>query len=536
VNHWESASVSPLISDTRNPLNLDNKSMPYPAHPTQPQNLSLVCRKNQRVRNNLIKLESCLLLQFYHNRLHFPWGTLPGGFHHHRLNPAIYSADTDTEEKQLSREKMVTQLYTAPLKPYNSNNIGMNSPLGPKKKEMELSFNDQESQQGGGNMLSAMKEHSQKGIISIQAILGDFQSTMEALGVTPEVQQEIVPYLQVVAHQAHRPQPATPLIKQNLRAAADTMDNFISDTLGQKSNVVREWVDALLLQPVEFHSDKPISINNSGMQNPLGQANGSSHADNSDDMEPFPSVTVQGRTTTLNRQDQDFIRQTLQKAKAAMKANQPDTALGLYQRVLNKLQGADHPELEGRVLYQMGRTMDKAHKPHEAKTYYQQANDALLQTHQPKLQAKIQRALGNIHRNEGNMDRAVEHYKESLALFSSASDEAGQVPVLNQLGILYYQQGQTREAKRTFQQSLEKAKTSHPKMVSDILSNLGGLSRSEGKKGKAFSYYKQSLMAAREQNNREGVRQTLQDIAALYLDAGKPDKALKALQNALHRV
>jgi hypothetical protein len=52
----------------------------------------------------------------------------------------------------------------------------------------------------------------------------------------------------------------------------------------------------------------------------------------------------------------------------------------------------------------------------------------------------------------------------------------------------------------------------------------------------AFVYYKQSYQASQKANNRDGMKQTLQNIASLYLETGKPDKALKALQNALYRI
>src|SRR5579883_3077338 len=111
---------------------------------------------------------------------------------------------------------MVTQIYTAPLKAYTPNSqFGLSSPLGAQKKQDNPLTGDEDPSQGQSNMLAAVKEQSQKGVISIHSVISDFQNTMDALGVTPEVRQDVSPYLQVIAHQAQMPQPVAGLMKQN---------------------------------------------------------------------------------------------------------------------------------------------------------------------------------------------------------------------------------------------------------------------------------------------------------------------------------
>ena len=42
------------------------------------------------------------------------------------------------------------------------------------------------------------------------------------------------------------------IIVSNLKIAADILDGYITETLNKPSKVVKDWIDALLLQNVDF--------------------------------------------------------------------------------------------------------------------------------------------------------------------------------------------------------------------------------------------------------------------------------------------
>ncbi len=424
---------------------------------------------------------------------------------------------------------MVTQLYTAPIKPFvPGTQFAPGAPVATRKKPGEAGITDDEKQKGNSQTLEALREQASTGGISIHSILTDFQNTMEALGATPEVKSEVAPYLQVVAHQAQRNQPSAGLIKNNLKAAADTLDQFITGTLGQESHVVKEWVEALLLQPVNYRSDQPIQVGASpgGFQPfktetaaPQSVASNSILADI-----PKPGVT---------KADQDSIKRLLQQAKTESQSGDFKSALVTYQNVLDTVTDADAPELKGRVLYQMGKVLVRSGNREDAKALFQQAHEALAGSYHPKLQSRIHKALGSSLQHEGRLDEAKQHYLQSLAMDDSIGDKSAQSVTLNQLGMISLTQGSLDEAKATLNEALDQAAKHNPKILGDVLSNLGAISRREGRLSQAFQYYKQSLTESVKQSNGEGARQTLQNIASLYLEAGKPDKALKALQRSL---
>jgi tetratricopeptide (TPR) repeat protein len=380
---------------------------------------------------------------------------------------------------------MVTQIYTPPLKAMIPNQMGRNS--GAQGKLNNASNTDENAGgQGKPGNLAALEDQSQKGVISIQSVVHDFQNTMNALGVSPSVRDEVSPYLQVVALQSQKAQPSSGLIKQNLKVAADTLDQFITGALGQKSNVVREWVDALLLQPISYHSDTPISMGSFS-------ANGSAAS-------IFNVGNSSGGLSSLqsgkgfSQSDVTALKQTLQQAKAASQGQQSDQAIALYQNALNTLGSGNYPKLQGRVLYQMGRTYQKSGDSQNAQTSYEQAATVLQSADDPGFSAKVYNSLGNVLQAQGDLPGAKTQYEQALNLTTLAGNTAGQSSVLN---------------------------------------SLGSLSRENGKNGQAFSYYKQAFQVAQGTGNGQQMSQSLQSIAALYLDTGKPDKAFKALQGAL---
>ena len=107
------------------------------------------------------------------------------------------------------------------------------------------------------NHMATLIEQQQQGKISIQTVLKDFYKTLQAVSPDPSVHKTITPYLEVIALQAQADKPNMALMRENLKIAAKTLDTYITASLGQSSSVVKEWVDALLMQPIDFRQGNP---------------------------------------------------------------------------------------------------------------------------------------------------------------------------------------------------------------------------------------------------------------------------------------
>ena len=95
--------------------------------------------------------------------------------------------------------------------------------------------------------------------INIKQVLIDFNSTLAAIGATPDVEEEVKTYLSLVETQSQKENPNKKIITSNLKIAADVLDTYISDTLKKPSKVVKDWVEALLLQNIDFKVDESIT-------------------------------------------------------------------------------------------------------------------------------------------------------------------------------------------------------------------------------------------------------------------------------------
>lgn len=372
---------------------------------------------------------------------------------------------------------MVTQIYTAPLRRYSPNNlVGLNTagqaPTGAIESEVPG-----ESQQESESTLIAIQEQAKRGVISIQSVLTDFKSTMTALGTPQDVSNQIDPYLQVVAHQAQQTQPATGLMKQNLKAAADTLDTYISSTLGQKSTVVKEWVDALLLQPIEYHSDQPIAaIPAQPNINYVGA-------------KPLATQT-EASVEEAAVEDKTWITSQLAAAKAAKGEENWPQAMQMYQGILEKGQGQLSPELAAKIRVQFASAAQSAGQPNVA--------IQSLETAMPNLSGPAQ------------------------------------VKALSRLGQLYAAQGDAESAKNKYKEALTLAQEFSPEAQPYLFKSMASVAKQDGRMGTAMQWYKQSVQLAKTYDKPQVAQQAVQEMASIYLDKGNPQKAMQLLQSVIN--
>jgi hypothetical protein len=122
-------------------------------------------------------------------------------------------------------------------------------------REEQVSFSG-----GNNNSLNRLLT-SDNNDINVSDILKDFKSTMTAIGVPREVGITIMEHLRGAHIQASSDDPAISRIQHDLCQAADKLDGYISETLGKQSSVVKQWLDALLLQKVTYKAYEPVPEN-----------------------------------------------------------------------------------------------------------------------------------------------------------------------------------------------------------------------------------------------------------------------------------
>jgi len=436
----------------------------------------------------------------------------------------------------LSKKKslMVSRVYTPLIPAYpRSQSVGngrgpVSSATDDQKAIAQGNANDANRPSAG--LQAVQFDRSQK--IPLDAVIHDFKNTMNALGADEQTRSEVAAYLNVVRLQAAKDQPEVPFIKQTLRTAANSLDQFIGKALGQPSKVVKEWVDALLMQDIDYHADLP-------PEETGAESNGKSNnqevkfAANSPENDASDPVQVAADDAPgLNAAAKTQLKTLIEDAKTSQQADNSADANQKLQQALDLLSNQVRPDLEGKVWQLKGRFADQSGQWEEAVSCFEQAANRFEAANLPQKQANSLHAMASILEEHGQLDKAQAAYQQVVELDTQYGDAKSQLRSLNDLGSLHLRRGDVAQATQTLQQAAQLMQNQPipPQVQSDILSNLGAAQRKAQDFNQAIQSYQQSLKTAREAKDRSRYTSTLQQLASLFVEANQPDQAMKALQ------
>jgi tetratricopeptide (TPR) repeat protein len=441
---------------------------------------------------------------------------------------------------------MVSRVYTPLITLYNrpqgagQNRGPVSSPLddpsGGQKSATRQAPPQVDVQTEGSNarrpsvgLQAVQLDRSQK--IPLDAVLHDFRNTINALGADDQTRAEVGAYLRVVSLQGAKAQPEIPFIKQTLRTAAGALDQYISKALGQPSQVVKEWVDALLLQDIDFHTDQPLVDEPTPSAKTTADTPPNPAPEQPDEM--ADSKAQAAETSQLSVTDKTRLKTLIEQAKAEQQAGKPEAAQSRLQAALDLLDGKEHPEWEGKVWHLRGRFYDKSGEWEQAVHAYEQAANRFEAAGRPERQAQGLQAAASILEEHGQMTQALNYYRQVVSLDEQNAAQTGDRSLLarslNDLGSAYLRSGDAGNAVATLEAAAQSAGQVPPKAASDIFSNLGAAHRRLKNYEHADQAYRLSLQAAKAGRDKNRYISTLQQMATLYVEAHRPDQAMKAL-------
>lgn len=189
-------------------------------------------------------------------------------------------------------------------------------------------------------------------VITLSDILADVGNTMDALGVNEDTRQTVHLYLKAVEHQASIKKPAKPFIHEGLKAIGRQLDEYIGVALKQPSRVVMDWVEALLIQPIDYRlTGKPTSTTTNTAQ----------------PAKPTSPQQASAKTSQPLSSNQASISEVIQYAKQM--ADQGDIN-GSIEHLNNALKHTKNDKDAVTLAYWQGRVFEKANALDEAVTIY----------------------------------------------------------------------------------------------------------------------------------------------------------------------
>ncbi|MBY0450691.1 MAG: tetratricopeptide repeat protein [Cyanobacteria bacterium] len=367
--------------------------------------------------------------------------------------------------------------------------------------------------------LQSVQDQFQNRPISINSVLKDFGSTMDALGASDAVRSEVAVYLDGVSLQSQKDRPSVPFIKTALRTSADSLDGFITEALGQPSKVVRDWIDALLLQNIEFKAK--------------AAAGGSSNTKVATEVAEEMLPSAPEKAYHLSDLDKATLKTLIQTARLQDSPQSLQQAQASIQQALGLLEGKNRPDLTGKFWSLQGRLLEKGlQQPEQALAAYANASRDFEQAKQPDKQRQALHAMARIHDHLGNLDQAASFYDQTLSLDRMLADTGAIAGTLNERALVSLRQGNHDEALQLLNQSaLEASRTpDNAALLPSIFSNLGGAYRQQNRWQDAEKAYQVAVDHAVRLRDKTSLARTFQQMGGFYRQIGNEAKAVAVSQ------
>lgn len=184
-------------------------------------------------------------------------------------------------------------------------------------------------------------------------------------------------------------------------------------------------------------------------------------------------------------------------------------------------------------LSSIGTSLVRLGKVKEGLTYYHQSQTIYQKINRPKGVANVDIMIANVYRNMEEYEKAKEKFLHALSYYEKDNDLLNQAEVWNLLGITYKWSKDTINAIKAYTRSFELSKQANS--LFDIASarlNLGIIFQGQKQYEKAAGNYKESLRDFETLNSLDGMVYSLNCLADLYQEMGKPGMALSYAQKA----
>jgi len=211
------------------------------------------------------------------------------------------------------------------------------------------------------------------------------------------------------------------------------------------------------------------------------------------------------------------------------------------------LQTELEPELRGRALYALGRSLDIQGRWEEAIATFEQNLLLATELEQPLQKAKAWKHMAISYRRAFTqadfgpqvLQQAITYCKSALEALEPIADPSPEVDwlrgsVWNTLGLIYRSLGEWDQAITCYQQDLAFCRALDDRHgIGLTYINLGEIYQKCGSWPEAMTAYRQALSLTREFENRYYETETLANLGFLYQDMGNYKQALDHYQQAV---
>lgn len=392
--------------------------------------------------------------------------------------------------------------------------------------------------------------------VGIGQILADFKNTVVAIGAPKEIEEEVMGYLNLVDTQSKKPKPSPAIIKSNLKNAAYILDDYITKTLNKESKVVFNWVDALLLQEVDYKASskevlrqEPVEAENIKRFNEsVKQQAVENEPANKTDIKK-QAVQAETKQESVAAQ-QDFAPNVTaapvqpQKAKLAPVQGQRPTDVRQHQSITQQPATKttnpirqDHNKLESirlKKLYRDAEKLTDAGNFDAALESYEKTLKYAQKIGDTKTQTSIYMDVAYIHDVNNDLPKALDNYNNALELSRQNGDIETQAQAHYNMATIYDDVGQIDVAMQHYYNALAfDGETENLKGQALTLNSLGNMHSLKNEHKAALDYYKLSFGLAKEQKDLVGQASVMSNVAGIFRDLGYDKRALNYYKSSI---
>lgn len=370
--------------------------------------------------------------------------------------------------------------------------------------------------------------------INISQLLIDFNSTLNAIGASEDVENEVKTYLNLVETQANKENPNKKIIVSNLKIAADVLDTYISDTLNKPSKVVKDWVEALLLQNIDFKANK--SLTKGAFESITGEAPQTAKLAEKKLAEKAHKELgeIEDSTLEINSDKTDEIQQEnitnddiLILISKSDEQKTPKETLSILSEAFVKAQEKEDKASMAKIYSKIAKVQNDLNNIPQALDCLNASTKLAYLVGDNKLKTHNHKQMGHIYDEIGYIDTAIFHFNASLAIDGVLDDTDNQADTLNAIGKMYTIRFEKDNAIEYYKDALELAKVkSNISLMGNIFRNTANTFENAGENNKALQNYKNAATLSQKAGDSAHLSSVYEEAGDLMLKMNCRNRAV----------
>ncbi len=228
------------------------------------------------------------------------------------------------------------------------------------------------------------------------------------------------------------------------------------------------------------------------------------------------------------------IEQRLAAAERYTDQRAYQSAIALYQEVLEQIKNSQNLKLKRRVLHLLGNNYRYAGANAEAISYLKQALVLEQQLPNPLLEGLTLRSIGLSYRNQQEYDAALDYFEQARIAFAQQTDRYWQMNSLYDLGNVHRLRGAYQQALTAHQQALPIAHAIQRRRSEAMLLYRIAQSQQDLKQYQlALKHYQASIPLLRQVNYQTDAINAYIQLGQVYGTLGQSEAAITSFTSAL---